>query len=75
MQTLGYHGKMCLKYVISSFVDSSGYASGPIKRCLFIGYIIIMVITQAPIYRVIVYILLCHESLRSAVLSRGELEC
>ena len=26
--------------MICSFMDSSGYASGPIKRCLFIGYII-----------------------------------
>ena len=27
-------------HVICSFMDSSGYASGQIKRCLFIGYII-----------------------------------
>ena len=26
--------------VICSFMDSSGEASGPIKRCLFIGFII-----------------------------------
>ena len=26
--------------MICSFVDSSGEASGPIKRCIFIGYII-----------------------------------
>ena len=26
--------------MICSFMDSSGEASGPIKRCLFIGYII-----------------------------------
>ena len=25
---------------ICSFIDSSGKASGPIKRCLFVGYII-----------------------------------
>ena len=30
---------------ISSFIDSSRYASGPIRRCLFIDYIIITVIT------------------------------
>ena len=27
--------------MICSFMDASGLASGPIKRCLFIGYIII----------------------------------
>ena len=27
-------------HAICSFIDSSGYASGPIRRCLFIGYII-----------------------------------
>ena len=27
-------------WVISSFIDPSGYASGPIRRCLFIDYII-----------------------------------
>ena len=27
--------------VICSFIDSNGYASGPIRRCLFIDYIII----------------------------------
>ena len=27
-------------HVICSLMDSNGYASGPIKRCLFIGYII-----------------------------------
>ena len=26
-------------YAICSFIDSSGYASGPIRRCLFIDYI------------------------------------
>ena len=27
-------------HVICSFIDSNGYASGPIRRCLFIDYII-----------------------------------
>ena len=27
-------------HAICSFIDSSGYASGPIRRCLFIDYII-----------------------------------
>ena len=31
-------------HVICSFIDSSGYASGPIRRCLFIDYIISSVI-------------------------------
>ena len=31
-------------HAICSFIDSSGYASGPIRRCLFIDYIIIYVI-------------------------------
>ena len=33
----------CVKFTahaICSFIDSIGYASGPIRRCLFIGYII-----------------------------------
>ena len=29
-------------HAICSFIDSSGYASGPIRRCLFIDYIIQM---------------------------------
>ena len=36
-------------HAICSFIDSSGYASGPIRRCLFIDYIIKYVIT----YRVL----------------------
>ena len=31
-------------HAICSFIDSSGYASGPIRRCLFIGNIIMCVI-------------------------------
>ena len=31
-------------HAICSFIDSSGYASGPIRRCLFIDYIIITII-------------------------------
>ena len=31
-------------HVICSFIDSSGYASGPIRRCLFIDYKIIFFI-------------------------------
>ena len=31
-------------HAICSFIDSSGYASGPIRRCLFIDYIIKVVI-------------------------------
>ena len=27
-------------HAICSFIDSSGYASGPIRKCLFIDYII-----------------------------------
>ena len=29
-------------HAICSFIDWSGYASGPIRRCLFIDYIIIL---------------------------------
>ena len=29
-----------VNHVICSFIDLSGYASGPIRRCLFIDYII-----------------------------------
>ena len=28
-------------HAICSYIESSGYASGPIRRCLFIDYIII----------------------------------
>ena len=31
-------------HAICSFIDSGGYASGPIRRCLFIDYIIICLI-------------------------------
>ena len=30
-------------HAICSFIDSSGYASGSIRRCLFIDYIIIII--------------------------------
>ena len=30
-------------HAICSFIDSSGYANGPIRRCLFIDYIIMRV--------------------------------
>ena len=33
-------------HAICSFIDSSGYASGPIRRCLFIDYIIKTVIAS-----------------------------
>ena len=31
-------------HAICSFIDSSGYASGPIRKCLFIDYIINVII-------------------------------
>ena len=31
---------------ICSFIDSSGHASGPIRRCLFIDFIIIVIINS-----------------------------
>ena len=31
-------------HAIYSYIDSSGYASGPIRRCLFIDYIITVII-------------------------------
>ena len=33
-------------HAICSFIDSSGYASGPIRRCLFSDYIIIGVMLK-----------------------------
>ena len=33
-------------HAICSFIDSSGYASGPIRKCLFIDYIIKNVIIK-----------------------------
>ena len=33
-------------HAICSFIDLSGYASGPIRRCLFIDYIIINFMSQ-----------------------------
>ena len=38
-------------HAICSFIDSSGYASGPIRRCLFIDYIISSFIDLRPIRR------------------------
>ena len=35
-------------HAICSFIDSSGYASGPIRRCLFIDYIIILFVVAEP---------------------------
>ena len=35
-------------HAICSFIDSSGYASGPIRRCLFIDYIIILFSSPEP---------------------------
>ena len=37
-------------YAICSFIDSNGYASGPIRRRLFIDYIIRSVIEQLTSY-------------------------
>ena len=37
-------------HAICSFIDSSGFASGPIRRCLFIDYIIIYIISQVSIF-------------------------
>ena len=31
-------------HAICSFIDSSGYASGPIRRCLFIDYTCIIIL-------------------------------
>ena len=33
-------------HAICSFIDSSGYASGPIRRCLFIDYIINSIVSM-----------------------------
>ena len=35
-------------HAICSFIDSSGYASGPIRRCLFIDYIITKITDKTP---------------------------
>ena len=40
-------------HAICSFIDSSGYASGPIRRCLFIDYIIIVLSLHFVEYRYI----------------------
>ena len=37
-------------HAICCFIDSSGYASGPIRRCLFINYIIIHFIIALKAY-------------------------
>ena len=34
-------------HAICSYIDSSGYASGPIRICLFLDYIIMVLITYA----------------------------
>ena len=33
-------------HAICSFIDTSGYASGPIRRCLFIDYIIMFIMVK-----------------------------
>ena len=33
-------------HAMCSFIESSGYASGPIRRCLIIGYIIMIIDDQ-----------------------------
>ena len=65
-------------HAICSFIDSSGYASGLIRRCLFIDYIIIGYISipqnsswlSKPVflkirsqYKHILYYLILHETL------------
>ena len=37
-------------HAICRFIDSSGYASGPIRLCLFIDYIIITFIESSFLY-------------------------
>ena len=48
-------------HAICSFIDSSGYASGPIRRCLFIDYIIM-------VYKSSV---LCAHALKARMRMRG----
>ena len=36
-------------HAICSFIDSNGYASGPIRRCLFIDYIINLFVHLMPV--------------------------
>ena len=43
-------------HVICSFVDSSGYASGPIRICLFIDYIIKLLVAQCLISTLAPYV-------------------
>ena len=47
-------------HAICSFIDSSGYASGPIRRCLFIDYIIIYTIDKSSSIIVRNSVLDCH---------------
>ena len=43
-----------VNHAICSFIDSSGYASGPIRRCLFIDYIIMSVVVfWMPLWQIV----------------------
>ena len=72
-------------HAICSFFDSSGYASGPIRRCLFIDYIIILLIfisiviinsLHAELFHASVIVcLFLHNELFEKFPSRTLLEC
>ena len=40
-------------HAICSFIDSGAYASGPIRRCLFIDYIIKEVLKPVPDFKIV----------------------
>ena len=43
-------------HAICSFIDSSGYASGPIRRCLFIDYILKMIFIRIYLPEKVIFI-------------------
>ena len=47
-------------HAICSFIDSRGYASGPIRRCLFIDYIIKHFISYGPDLMFTAYTVFCY---------------
>ena len=44
-------------HAICSFIDSSGYASGPIRRCLFIDYIINVSMSQEVVFNLSMFLI------------------
>ena len=59
-------------HAICSFIDSSGYASGPIRRCLFIDYIIKTIVKLEEDIIVLNNVTMFHKILIKNIQLRGQ---